>query len=117
MSIRVVCPNGHVLKVKDSFAGKIGLCPTCKARVEVPRPPQGELSEDAILGILGPYVPRPASPDSARKDLRPADTPRVSETDSNSPPKKSCHKCNREIAAGIHICPFCHTYIAELGDF
>lgn len=32
MSIKVTCPNGHALKVKDEFAGKAGLCPHCKAR-------------------------------------------------------------------------------------
>ena len=30
MSIRCVCQNGHVLKVKESFAGTSGLCPSCK---------------------------------------------------------------------------------------
>ena len=32
-------------------------------------------------------------------------------------PKKICYKCNQEISAGIHICPYCHTYIANLNDF
>ena len=40
MSIQVVCPNGHVLKVSDDYAGKMGLCPVCKARIKVPQPSQ-----------------------------------------------------------------------------
>ena len=110
MSIRVVCPNGHVLNVKDSFAGKTGLCPMCKARVEVPEAGQKKLSEDAIMGILGPHI----APDD---DARPVGARPASESDRAMTPKKSCHQCNREISVGIHICPFCHTYIANLADF
>lgn len=35
MGIRVECPNGHVFKVKDKYAGKKGLCPHCKDQVQV----------------------------------------------------------------------------------
>ena len=114
MSIRVVCPNGHALKVNSSFAGKTGLCPICKTRVRVPAGRSAEMSEEAILDILGPHVSDDAehlsADERARRPVRPS-------ADRGSPPKKSCHKCNQEIAAQIHICPFCHTYIAELSDF
>ena len=78
MSIQVVCPNGHVLKVSDEYAGKTGLCPVCKSRVRVPQPSEDQLSEDAILGILGTYDPSKAG----RKltdvsDLAAADAPRA----------------------------------------
>lgn len=116
MSIRVVCPNGHVLKVKDSLAGKVGLCPTCKARVRVPEVRREEFSEDAILNILGPHVPSPA-PHAAGRQASEIGDPASPGGRRAAPPKKSCHKCNREISAAIHICPFCHTYIAELDDF
>lgn len=36
MPIRVVCPNGHALRVKDNLAGKPGVCPTCQAGFVVP---------------------------------------------------------------------------------
>jgi hypothetical protein len=35
MGIRVQCPNGHIFKVKDKYAGKKGLCPHCKDQVQV----------------------------------------------------------------------------------
>jgi len=35
MGIRVECPNGHIFKVKDKYAGKKGLCPHCKGQVQV----------------------------------------------------------------------------------
>jgi len=109
MSILVTCPNGHVLRVKNCFAGKTGLCPECKARIVVPEP---AMSEDDIIGVLGPHDPSQSGMGSTiiggRSDDHAAASP--------SPPKKSCTKCNREIAAGTHICPFCRTYIASLRD-
>ncbi len=35
MGIRVECPNGHVFKVKDKYAGKKGVCPHCDGKVVV----------------------------------------------------------------------------------
>lgn len=116
MSITVVCPNGHSLKVKDCCAGSSGLCPICRASIKVPRPARGtELSDDDIMGILGP-------PDPSRKRPLPAGAHEAPGSSAAgrfglpvaSPPKKSCEKCHAEIIAGTHICPHCHTYIANL---
>jgi len=117
MSIQVVCPNGHVLRVKDCCAGQTGLCPTCKARVRVPVPANHGLTEDAIMGILGPHDPSRSQHASAPQPQHALHEAASAETDSPSPPKKSCTNCNREISAGTHICPHCHTYIAGLTDF
>ena len=129
MSIQVVCPNGHVLKVSDEYAGKTGLCPVCKSKVIVPKPSEEQLSEDAIMNILGAYDPSKAgSKLTDVSDLAAADAPRALKNQVSpgeagtlpggpSPPKKSCPHCNQEIVAGIHICPHCHTYIAGLDDF
>lgn len=117
MSIRVVCRNGHILNVKDSLAGKLGLCPTCKARVQVPRVSQGELSEDAILGILGPAKLGPVREGPAHEAIETADPLAGAENDRSGPPLKSCEKCNQLILAATHICPYCHTYIGKLEDF
>ena len=111
MSIQVTCPNGHVLRVRDCFAGKVGLCPACKARVAVPKV-DSELSEDEIIDVLGPHDPSQSGTGSTIVGNRPADRTVAGP----SPPKKSCSKCNREISAGTHICPFCRTYIANLRD-
>lgn len=46
MGIRVECPNGHVFKVKDKYAGKKGLCPHCEGQVIV-------LVPDAISTMEG----------------------------------------------------------------
>jgi hypothetical protein len=115
MSIRVVCPNGHALRVADSFAGKTGLCPVCKARLKVPRPVDVSISEDAILGILGPSetAPREPSPPPPAPHHVGVAVPRH---EGLLAPKKSCGRCNREIPAHIHVCPYCHTYIAGLAE-
>ena len=117
MSIRVVCRNGHILNVKDSLAGKIGLCPTCKARVRVPVGPQGELFEEAIMNILGPPKSDPARQGLLQEVTELGEPVPASETDRGGPPLKSCEKCNQLILAATHICPFCHTYIGKLEDF
>ncbi len=57
MSIEVVCPKGHTLKVKDRFAGQSGLCPHCKSRVEVPH----HLTDESVLDIVGDYQPPSAA--------------------------------------------------------
>ena len=55
MGIQVECPNGHVFKVKDKYAGKKGLCPHCEGQVIVVVPDvlsarglNDELQKDAI---------------------------------------------------------------------
>lgn len=116
MSIRVVCPNGHELKVNESCAGRSGACPKCGAIVQVPRPVEDDL-EDAILGVLAsdPPPPPPGQRCSGASGLSGSGI--HLEPDGRAFPKKVCSKCNREIAAGMHICPHCHTYIAGLRDF
>jgi hypothetical protein len=114
MSIRCVCQNGHVLKVKDSFAGKSGRCPSCNARVDVPISDDSGISEDAILGLLGKQ---------SQSDRVTAESSGVLLAASESGtlhlpfPKKTCSRCEREVTVGTHICPHCHTYIANLSDF
>jgi hypothetical protein len=114
MSIRCVCENGHVLNVKESLAGSSGLCPTCRVRVNVPHLRKPAMSEDTILDIVGKQPPStrvmPDHPDSAVA---------TSQSGILAPGgmKKTCERCNKEISASSHICPYCHTYIANLRDF
>lgn len=112
MSIQVTCPNGHVLRVKTSFAGKTGLCPVCRSRVVVPLPDDA-LSEDEIIHVLGPHDPSKSGTGSTIVSGHPGDRTVASP----APPRKICSKCEREISAGTHICPFCRTYIASLSDW
>jgi len=54
MSIQVVCPNGHPLTLEDACAGRLGLCPVCKAPVKVPQPDSRPVSERSELDFLVP---------------------------------------------------------------
>jgi hypothetical protein len=115
MSIRVVCPNGHALKIKEKYAGRAGLCPICKARIKVPAPQTDVIPDDSIMDILQPHesglsglaleVPEFAS--------EPVDRWPSDERDRTL---KMCAKCRKEIPHEAHICPYCHTYVAMLGD-
>lgn len=55
MGIRVECPNGHIFKVKDKYAGKKGLCPHCVGQQVVIRVPDmttsGETEKAYIQAI------------------------------------------------------------------
>jgi len=109
MSIRVNCPNGHPLRVNDTLAGKTGLCPVCKALVKVPEPLQSsEISEDEILNFLGPHQPAGSRTFQSEAPSRAAVK---APAEGTVPPKKSCARCNQEIPATTHVCPFCHTYV------
>jgi len=113
MAIEFKCPNGHKLKVKDASAGKTGRCPVCSALVRVPSAPGSELSEDAILGILGsskPTGPVEPPPEGFADGFSGA-------TEPMTPRRKLCPQCHREIELETHICPHCQTYIAGLKDF
>ncbi len=112
MAIKVTCPNGHTLRVKDSLAGKTGLCPTCKARVSVPEPTREAIDESDILQVIGPYDPAKSQvvrPDSPFED--------GAEEKSSKVEMRRCMSCEREIEAETHICPHCHHYIGGVGDF
>jgi hypothetical protein len=118
MSIEVTCPQGHRLRVKDSFAGKKGLCPMCKTPVLVPKPERSAVSEDDILDFIGP-----STSGVLGRALTPEELQELEQGGSridrgqHSTPHKVCTKCNQEISFASHICPFCHTYIADLADF
>ncbi len=50
MGIQVECPNGHIFKVKDKYAGKKGLCPHCEGQVivQVPDTLSARQTSDAL---------------------------------------------------------------------
>lgn len=66
MGIEARCPNGHVVRVKDRFAGKKAYCPECGATFRVPLPKSRssdthapeppELPIAAIVSLDGEYA-------------------------------------------------------------
>ena len=73
MGIRCYCPQGHKLNVKAEQAGKIGICPKCRVRFQIPlestRPSHSHKSEkvtpaepEAPASV--PSAPAPAESES-----------------------------------------------------
>jgi hypothetical protein len=121
MSISAKCPNGHVLKVKDEYAGKSGLCPHCGSRVSVPVPSaeKSRISDDDILGLLGEpskvTVEPPPLPPSNPQMESVHDGPKEEESgisllsSSISAKQKLCPKCANVTSVAFRHCPRCGT--------
>ncbi len=127
MAISAKCANGHVLRVKDEFAGKNGLCPHCGSRVFVPMPvhtaEKARISDDEILGLLGrPRKVKAAPPPP------PSDTVLDSAPDAPQPEsgislagssilkkQKVCPQCANTTSISFTHCPRCGTPLPELG--
>ncbi len=112
MSIMVVCPNGHKLKVKDKYAGKSGRCPMCKSRIRVPVPFE-EVPGGLVRGILDPDKSGLSGLALAVPEF--IDEPTDFETGGEAA-TKICGKCLEEIPTSAEVCPHCKAYIADLGD-
>ena len=108
MAIEMRCPNGHVLRVKNEYAGKTGLCPSCRARVRVPVPKQvqgdetfpwdEDVLQDGQHGHTGEesgLIPTDSSSYILKKI-------------------KSCPKCSNPVSQSFSICPKCATPLPSL---
>jgi anti-sigma B factor antagonist len=112
MSIKVTCPNGHTLQVKNEFAGKAGLCPQCKARIVVPRPEPEAVTEDDLLAVLGP--PRVVHRAQVSSELPPqhsvVDVEQMKRQDLKKPDPKREGAANPAVSAHLRrkkVCPRC----------
>src|SRR5580704_818000 len=121
MGINAKCANGHVLRVKDEFAGKSGLCPHCRGRVFVPMPvhslEKARISDDEIMGLLG----KPGISARAAVEVAPpsdsvldatcdisrstGDTSISLQSSSASRKVKICAKCEHITSAAFTHCP------------
>jgi len=119
MPIKVTCPNGHTLKVKDKYAGQTGLCPKCQARVLVPA-----LNEDAICDLIGPPPPEdewseglPVHQDPKHRGLGESSGigsgSTLRESSIIASKTKVCPKCRNHINARFDLCPNCGLYFAN----
>jgi hypothetical protein len=127
MAISATCANGHVLKVKDEYAGKTGLCPHCRSRVFVPMPifstDKARISDDEILSLLGgsskPKTPiAPIAPaDSALEPVHDGATQGSGTSllgTSVVGKHKVCPHCAYEVSLAFTHCPRCGTPLPEL---
>jgi uncharacterized paraquat-inducible protein A len=127
MAVTATCPNGHVLKVKDEYAGKSGLCPHCHARVFVPMPihanEKARISDDEIMGLLG--EPRKVAPepgpspadhvlDSGKKEAGQAESAISLLGSSVLRKQKICPQCSYAASPAFTHCPRCGTPLPEI---
>jgi len=125
MSIQFKCPNGHDLKVKEKYAGQMGLCPKCQVRVLVPAPAP-VMNDDAIMDLLGPPPTEdpeslPVHQDARHRNPALVDTASMSGSSLLGMPllsrgTKTCPKCKRDVRSSYDICPHCRTYFTDVTE-
>jgi hypothetical protein len=113
MAIRVMCPNGHALQVRDDYAGREGLCPHCRARVKVPM--LRKVSDDDIAAMLsGPRAIGRVAPADESVHQEPSHNAAGLSGDSLLGSSllrrhKTCPQCGSVTSATFANCPRCGT--------
>lgn len=119
MSIKVTCPNGHELKLKNKYAGQTGLCPKCQSRIYVPVP-GGVFTEDSVVDMLGPPMHEeeslPVHQESTHRRPRGDSPSSIGQSGSSLVGAETftCPKCKKVVPTTYHICPHCWTYFADM---
>ncbi len=99
MGIRIVCPNGHALKVKSKYSGRVGLCPLCKGRMKIPSIVKSKESSMSGLSIKIPEFVKDVPLPSRTEDV-----------------EMLCSKCHESVPGDAAVCPHCNTYVVRLPD-
>ena len=113
MGIRVHCPNGHVFKVKDKYAGKKGLCPFCEGRVIVQVPDLISTTSETMRHSTRQPPPNDAGSSSIFDD------PHFDQAASSGSllsgsviqHKTLCAKCGERAPLWYARCPACGEYL------
>jgi len=116
MSIKVECPGGHTIQVKDKCAGKTGKCPRCGEIVQVPN----LLTDGDIATLLSDSVgarsgPRPAPPSEsvldAPHEYDESGLSLVGLSNQHYLPIKQCPRCRKKVHVDRdNVCPNCGAY-------
>lgn len=113
MAIQVPCPGGHVINVKDKYAGKMGRCPRCGTTLEVP---DRQLTDDDVLGLLesDDEDDRPVHQDPFHDEDQ--ESSGISLIDPSSAihvgPIRECPRCKRKVhVPSNNVCPNCGVYL------
>jgi TPP-dependent indolepyruvate ferredoxin oxidoreductase alpha subunit len=118
MAIRIRCPNGHLLKIKEKYAGRTGMCPRCRRQVRVPT--LDELYDEQIIAVLD--KPRAVDTDDEPTDRHVLDEPTKDESGvsllgASAVRKPSiCPHCQHRASFSFSHCPRCGTLLPGRGD-
>ncbi len=111
MSIRVVCPQGHDLKIKEKYAGMMGVCPICGTPIKVPDH-TGLFDEDSIMDVLEPQESGVSGLSLQISDID-AWSMTAEQRDAGKA-TKTCTMCRKSVPENAHVCPYCHNYVPPL---
>ena len=116
MSIQVNCPGGHVVQIKDKYAGRRGKCPLCGTPIDVPG--VRRLSEDEIAALM--YGPPAIEDDSVvHDDHARRDGSGMSLAGSSAVGGiglRVCPKCRAKVYVPENlICPQCNSHFSDWG--
>ena len=121
MAIEVHCPNGHVLKVKDKYAGKSGFCPLCEGRVRI-TVPRG-LTDDDIMQFIGGTSAGAAKTSAVEDEASVLHGASVTDRPESSSMSlvgasavrhtRKCANCGESVPYWYATCPHCHRYLSD----
>ena len=119
MGIQVECPNGHIFRVKDKYAGQKGLCPKCEGQVVVQVPDMLSAQEANRAYRQSIVDQHRAEHPVAGSDSSVFDNPEEESSDT----KKSllgssvirhqvkCGRCGESVPMWYAKCPSCDEYL------
>ena len=113
MKMKLLCPNGHQLRVGEEHAGKRAACPRCKIQFIVPRPVvkmlderKPAMSDTSIVNLLGSYDASKSVVAKIDDQIRRAVEP--------PKPKHECPRCSMRISGLYQVCPHCRLYLPDV---
>ena len=129
MGIRVECPNGHIFKFKDKYAGKKGICPHCPGQVIVfvPEAIVGKETE-RMAKRAAAAMPKPEpTPESAKSGEKSGSIHDVTYEEALAASssgsllgssavvraKKECPKCGTQAPLWYASCQKCGVFLPE----
>ncbi|MGE0608046.1 MAG: hypothetical protein AB7O62_13210 [Pirellulales bacterium] len=109
MYIKLVCPNGHKLRVKEAHAGLQAVCPKCDTRLVIPQPKAHQISDTSVLAVLGDFsATRSVVVKPPAMTAPPALSSEAAEP--QGPQQRQCSKCQTLMSIKVRICPKCQLY-------
>jgi anti-anti-sigma factor len=105
MLIEVRCPNGHVLHVKEKYAGKMGACPHCSAPVLVPL--AGQVCRDDPHGVHS--IQQPPAEELVHEEPEREHPGKTSDSSIRLGQDKLCVWCGKTVSHATAKCNWCGT--------
>jgi hypothetical protein len=99
-SITLSCPSGHRLRGDASFIGKKVKCPRCQAAFVISAPKEKQVTDTAVMRILGDLPVRQELP---RTDPEPE--------------RRPCPRCDVSISQDAQVCQHCNCYVGVMPRF